>query len=327
MELPSLDAIERAAQVIGRTMPPTPQFSWPLLNARARAEVWVKHENHTQLGALKLRGALVYFDWLRQAHPEIRSVVCATRGNFGQAIGFAAKQNGLDATIIVPFGNSREKNRAMRSLGAELIEHGSDFQAAAEYSQQIAEQTGAHRVPSFHPLLVHGTATYALELLRGAPALDTVYVPIGMGSSICGMVAARNALGLSTCIVGVVSDAAPAYALSFLERRPVAHEVKTVLADGLACRTPDAQAVDWMVGGVERMIEVSEEQVAEAMLALYQDTHNVAEGAGAAALAGLLSERDQMQGKRVGIVLTGGNVDSDIFAEVLTVPQTATSRA
>ena len=319
MELPSLDAIHAAAAIVGRAMPPTPQYTWPLLNARCGTEVWVKHENHTQLGAFKIRGALVYMDWLRHAHPETRSVVCATRGNFGQAVAFGALQQGLKAQIVVPHGNSREKNRAIRALGADLIEHGSDFQASSEYAIELAAKTGAHRVPSFHPLLVHGTATYAVEFLRGAPDLDTVYVPVGMGSSICGMVAARNALGLSTRIVGVVSDAAPAYALSFLERRPVAHEVKTKLADGLACRTPDPLAVDWMVGGVERMVEVSEAEVAEAMLALYQDIHNVAEGAGASALAGLLTEREQMQGKRIGIVLTGGNVDAEVFAEILSV--------
>jgi threonine dehydratase len=326
MELPSLEAINRAAEIVSRSMPSsTPQYSWPLLNARAGAEVWIKHENHTQLGAFKIRGALVYMDWLRHAHPEVRSVVCATRGNFGQAIAFAARQNGLETVIIVPFGNSREKNRAMLALGAELIEHGTDFQSALEYARELAAERGAYITESFHPLLVHGTATYALELLRGAPELHTVYVPIGMGSSVCGMVAARNALGLATRIVGVVSDAAPAYALSFQAKRPVSHAVETKLADGLACRVPDPQAVDWIVGGVERVIEVSEEEVAEAMLALYQDTHNVAEGAGAASLAGLLSEREQMQGQRVGIVLTGGNVDREVFAEVLSVPSPAES--
>jgi threonine dehydratase len=320
MELPSLAEIERAAELIGGAVPPTPQYSWPLLNARAGTEVWVKHENHTALGAFKIRGAIVYIDWLRRAHAEIRSVIAATRGNFGQAIAFAARREGLETVIVAPFGNSREKNRAMRALGAELIEHGTDFQAAVEFACELAAERGAWFAESFHPLLVHGTATYAMELLRGAPALDTVYVPIGMGSSICGMMAARNALGLSTRIVGVVSSTAPAYALSFLERRPVSHAVTTKLADGLACRVPAPQAVEWMVGGVERMIEVTEDQVAEAMLALYQDTHNVAEGAGAAALAGMLSEQEQMRGKRVAVVLTGGNVDRDVFAEVLSAP-------
>jgi threonine dehydratase len=320
MELPSLAEIESAAELVSHVMPPTPQFSWPLLNARAGTEVWVKHENHTPVGAFKIRGALVYMDWLRRTHPEVRSVVCATRGNFGQAIAFAARREGLETAIVVPFGNSREKNRAMRALGAELIEHGTDFQSAVEYARELAVERGAYITESFHPLLVHGTGTLALELLREVPPLDTVYVPIGMGSSICGMVAVRNALGLSTRIVGVVSDAAPAYALSFVERRPIAHPVATKLADGLACRVPSAQAVEWMVSGVERVIEVSEEQVAEAMLALYQDTHNVAEGAGAAALAGLLSEQEQIRGKRVAIVLSGGNVDREVFAEVLSAP-------
>ncbi len=322
MQLPSLNEIERAVEIVGRTMPPTPQYSWPLLNARVGAEVWVKHENHTPLGAFKIRGALVYMEWLRETHPEVNAVICATRGNFGQAVAFAAGQRGLPATVVVPFGNSREKNRAMRGLGAELIEHGNDFQAATEYSLELAQRTGAHPVESFHERLIHGTATMALEMLRGAPKLDTVYVPIGMGSSICGMIAVRDALGLDTRIVGVVSESAPAYALSFAARRPIEHAAATRLADGLACRVPSSQAVDWILGGVERVIRVSEQQVADAMVAIYQDTHNVAEGAGAAALAGLLAEREQMAGRRVGIVLTGANVDREVFLEVLSTPMT-----
>ncbi len=320
LQLPSIEALEDAARIVYETMPPTPQHRWPLLEERTGAEIWVKHENHTQLGAFKIRGALVYMDWLKDAHPETQAVVCATRGNFGQAVAFAARQAGLGSTIVVPFGNSREKNRAMRALGAQLIEHGYEFQTASEYAAQLAEERGLHRVPSFHELLVRGTGTYALEMLRGVSELDTVYVPVGMGSSICGMIAARNALGLSTRIVGVVSSAAPAYAISFLQRKAVAHAVETQLADGLACRTPDPQAVEWMVDGVERMVMVSDDDVAAAMLALYQDTHNLAEGAGAAAFAALLQEQESMRGKRVGIVLTGGNVDADVFAKVLHAP-------
>lgn len=300
-------------------MPPTPQYTWPLLNARAGTEVWVKHENHSPIGAFKIRGALVYMDALKRAHSKLKTVIAATRGNYGQAVGLAAKQQGLEAVIVVPFGNSREKNRAMRALGAELIEHGQDFQSAYEFSEQLATERGYHRVPSFHELLVHGTGTYAVEFLHAASELDTVYVPIGLGSSICGMLAARAALDLKTRIVGVVAEGAPAYAISFRERRPVSHAACTQLADGLACSVPDPEALELIWQGVERIVEVSEDEIAAAMRAFFQDTHNIAEGAGAAALAGLLQENGVLRGRRTGVVLTGSNVDSEVFARVLRI--------
>lgn len=300
-------------------MPPTPQYTWPLLNARAGGEIWVKHENHTPLGAFKIRGALVYMHVLAQEHPEVKTVIAATRGNYGQAVGLAAKQQGLEAVIVVPFGNSREKNRAMRALGVELIEHGQNFQSASEFSEHLAAERGYHRMPSFHELLVHGTGTFALEFLRNTPELNTVYVPIGLGSSICGMLAARAALNLKPHIVGVVAQDAPTYAISFREGKPVAHPTSTQLADGLACSVPDPQALELILKGVERILEVSEDEIAAAMRSYFQDTHNIAEGAGAAALAGLLKENHAMHGKRTGVVLTGSNVDSDVFARVLRI--------
>lgn len=302
-------------------MPPTPQYTWPLLNARAGAEIWVKHENHSPVGAFKLRGALVYMDWLARAHPEVTTVIAATRGNHGQAVAFAAARRGLNTIIVVPFGNSREKNRAMRALGAELMEHGNDFQAAFEFAEGLAAERGYHRVPSFHELLVHGTGTYALEFLRAAPALESVYVPIGLGSSICGMLAARAALGLNTRVIGVVAEKSPSYALSFEVKTPVRHPAETLLGDGLACAVPDPGALAWILEGVDRVVQVSEEEIAAAMAVFFRDTHNVAEGAGAAALAGALKERSLIAGKRTGVVLTGGNVDSDVFARVLGIQQ------
>ena len=256
-------------------------------------------------------------DWLKRSDHSCTGVVCATRGNFGQAVAFAAGKHQLSPTIVVPFGNSLEKNRAMRGLGAELVEYGEDFQEANEYAETLAAERGLHRVPSFHELLVHGTGTCAMEMLRGVPPLDVMYVAIGQGSAICGFMAARRVLGLKTKIIGVVSSAAPAYSLSFSARRSVSNAVTTKIADGLACRTPDDEAVELVLAGVERIVEVTDDEVAEAMLALYQDTHNVAEGAGAAALAGLMKEREQMRGKRAGILLSGGNVDAKIFAEIL----------
>ena len=315
--LPSLHEIESAAALVYKHMPSTPQFSWPLLNEAVGTEVWVKHENHTRVGAFKIRGGIVYFDQLKQEQPELRGVVAATRGNHGQSVGFAARMVGLPATIVVPHGNSREKNAAMRSLGVTLLEHGDDFQAAYEFAQNLAAERGQSMVPSYNAPIVRGVATYCLEFLQGAPELDTVYVPVGMGSGVCAMVAARNALGLKTKVVGVVSSGAPAYRLSFEAGRKVEHPVTTVLADGLACRVPNEEALEAMLGGVERMVSVSDAEVAEAMRTLFTCTHNVAEGAGAASLAALLQEREAMRGKRVGVTLGGGNVDAEVFTQVL----------
>jgi threonine dehydratase len=256
-------------------------------------------------------------DWLRRERPGVRGVVAATRGNHGQSIGFAARLAGLPAVVIVPYGNSREKNAAMRALGVELIEHGADFQAASEFADTLAIERSYFKIPSFDPLLVVGVATYALEFLRGAPEMDTVYVPVGMGSGICGLMAARDALGLKTKMVGVVSSGAPACKLSFEAGRKIEHGVTTLLADGMACRVPDDTALSTMLAGAERMVAVSDAEVAGAMRLLFQATHNVAEGAGAAALAALFKEREMMQGRRVGVVISGGNVDADVFARLL----------
>jgi threonine dehydratase len=315
--LPTLAELEAAAGVVHAAMPPTPQYRWPLLDARVGAEVWVKHENHTPVGAFKVRGGLVYLDALRRAEPRPAGVVTATRGNHGQSIALAARRYGLAATIVVPHGNAAEKNAAMRALGAELVEQGHDFQAAVEAADALAVERGWHRLPSFHPLLVTGVGTYALELFRHASDLDAVYVPIGLGSGICGTIAARDALGLRTRVIGVVSAQAPAVALSLEAGRVVSHEATTRIADGMACRTPDAHALAIIARGAERVVRVSDDAVEEAMRALFADTHNVAEGGGAAALAALLQERDAVRGRRVGVVLSGGNVDTAQFARVL----------
>ena len=315
--LPSLAELTAAEAIVHAVVPPTPQYAWPLLRERVGTEVWVKHENHTPAGAFKIRGGLTYFDWLRREHPDVRGVVAATRGNHGQSIGFAARQHGLPAAIIVPHGNSREKNDAMRALGVELIEEGDDFQASLEAGQRLAEERGWHRVPAYHPMLVTGVATYGLELLRAVPQLDTLYVPIGMGSGIVAMIAAREALRLSTTIVGVVSSSAPAYARSLAAGRAVSHPATTRIADGMACRTPDPVALDIIARGTARVVEVTDDEVEEAMRVLFSTTHTVAEGAGAAALAALIGERDRMQGRATGVVVTGGNVDREVFARVL----------
>jgi len=314
---PSLDTLEAAASLIYQSMPPTPQYRWPLLEARVGTTVWVKHENHTPTGAFKVRGGLVYLDELCRTEAKPDGVISATRGNHGQSVGFAARQYGIPAAVVVPFGNSVEKNAAMRSLGVEVIEQGHDFQAAAEVADKIAMDRGWHRFPSFHPLLVRGVGTYALELFRAVPDLDTVYVPVGMGSGVCGVIAARDALRLHTRVVAVVSERAPAFALSYEQGRIVSHDATTRIADGMACRTPVEATLAIARRGVERVVLVSDDEVESAMRALFSDTHNTAEGGGAAGLAALLQEKERMRGRKVAVVLSGGNVDSSLFSAVL----------
>jgi threonine dehydratase len=314
--LVTLERLQEAATVVYESLAPTPQYAWPLLQSAFGAQIWVKHENHTPIGAFKLRGGLVYFRNLAQRDKPL-GVISATRGNHGQSVGFAARKYGIPATIVIPQGNSAEKNAAMRALGVELIEHGEDFQAAKERAAWIAQQRGLHMVPSFHPLLVHGVASYSLELLRAVPDLDVVYVPIGMGSGICGMIAARNALKHRAEVVGVVSSQAPAYALSLEQGRAVEHAVTTRIADGLACRTPDPAALDILQKGMARVVRVSDDEIEAAMRLMYSTTHNGAEGAGAAALAAAWQERGRLAGRKIGVVLSGGNVDREVFARVL----------
>ena len=314
---PSLTELEACAAIVYQAMPPTAQYAWPLLCDEMRTEVWVKHENHTPTGAFKVRGGLVYFHHLSRQSQRPPGVISATRGNHGQSVGFAAARYGIPSTVVVPHGNSREKNAAMRALGIELVEHGEDFQAARVHAVALAQQRGLHMVPSFHPQLVQGVASYSLELLRAVAGLDRIYVPIGLGSGICGMILARHALGLATEIVGVVSDAAPAYALSFQQHTAVEHAVATQIADGMACRTPEPAALDYLWRDVMRIVQVSDTQVEDAMRILFTATHNVAEGAGAAPLAAALQERDELRGLKIAVVLSGGNVDRDVFARIL----------
>lgn len=313
----TLDEIEAGAKLVHEQMDPTPQRCWPLLCERVGAEVWVKHENHTPIGAFKIRGGIVYMDELRRKAPEVAGVITATRGNHGQSITTAAVKAGLSAVIVVPKANSREKNAAMRAQGAELIEHGDDFQAAREYAGEIGEDRNLHMIGPFEPTLVKGVASYCLEFLTAVPDLDTVYVPIGMGSGICAMISTRDALGLKTKVVGVVSTGAPSYALSFDKGEVVSTNGADTMADGIACRVPDQNALDIILKGADRVVQVTDDQIMTAMRHYYTDTHNVAEGAGAAPLAALLSESDTMSGKRVGVVLTGSGVDVDVYQKVL----------
>ena len=318
--LPRIDEIDAAAHIVYRTMPATPQYRWPLLEERAGCAVWVKHENHTPIGSFKLRGALVAVERLRRARPEVTGAIAATRGNYGQSVAYAARAAGLSATVVVPFGNAREKNAAMRAFGARLVEHGRDFDEAFPHAQRLAACEGLHLMPSFHLDLVPGTATYGAELLRAVPDLDAVYVPIGLGSGICGVLAARDALSPATKVIGVVSAALPAYERSFAAGEARETGPGDTIADGMAVRKTHPVSLELVLAGVERVVAVGETELRAAMRAYYTDTHNVAEGAGAAPLAALLRERDMMRGRRVALVLSGGNVDRELFAAVLAGP-------
>lgn len=311
------DKMVAAADTVHRVVGPSPQICWPLLASRVGTEVWVKHENHLPTGAFKVRGGITYMANLRKSEPQVTGVVAATRGNHGQSVAFAAAKQGLAATILVPVGNSKSKNAAMRALGAELIEHGHDFQASYEFAKDLARDRGLHMVGSFHVWLIEGVATYGVELFTACPDLETVYVPIGLGSGICSTIAARDMLGLKTKIVGVVSAHAAAYALSFKAGKPISTNSADTIADGMACRVPVDDAVARIDRGADRIVEVTDDEVRVAMRAYFDDTHNIAEGAGAAALAALLKEGAGKAGGKVGLVLSGGNVDAPLFREVL----------
>jgi len=311
------DELDAATAIVRRHVPPTPQYSWPMLDDIAGSQVIVKHENHTPVGAFKVRGGLVYMDRLVRERPEVAGVISATRGNHGQSLAFAGREYGSAVTIVVPHGNSVEKNATMRALGAEVVEFGADFQEARERSIEIAGERGLEAVPPFHRDLVLGVATYALELFEGAGSLDTVYVPVGMGSGINALIAVRDLLGLDTQIVGVVSEQAPSTLLSFERGEVVTTETAATFVDGVATRSPDPDSIEGIIAGAVRVIAVSDDATAEAMRTVYRTTHNVAESAGAIALAGLLSEPSDRRGERSAFVLCGGNVDTAQLHAVL----------
>jgi threonine dehydratase len=313
----TLTELEKVIPLVRASVPPTPQYVWPLLKALTGVDIVVKHENHTPIGAFKVRGGLVYFDRLKRQRPEISGIITATRGNHGQSLAYAGARAGVAVTIIVPHGNSTEKNAAMRSFGAGLVEHGRDFDEAKEAAIRIATERGLEYAPSFHRDFVVGVATYAHELLSAVDDLDTVYVPIGLGSGICGLIGTRDALGLKTKIVGVVSEAANAYFRSFTAGRVVATNSALSFADGMAVRVPDPTALEVIRKGAERIVEVSDDEIAEAIRNIYTATHNCAEGAGAAALAALLKERARLQGRRAAVILTGQNIDRAWMHSVL----------
>jgi threonine dehydratase len=313
----NLDELERVAQFVHATVPPTPQYAWPKLRRRAGCTVWVKHENQTPTGAFKVRGGLVYLDRLMNAQPEVPGIISATRGNHGQSIAFSAARAGLAATIYVPHGNSPDQNSAMSTFGATVVEFGRDFDAARHEAQRVAAERGWHFVPSFHRDLVVGVATYAFELFRAVTDLDTVYVSVGMGSGICGLILVRDLLGLKTEIVGVSASKAPATSRSFAAGRPIATDTALTFADGIATREPNAAAIEAICKGAARVVEVSEDEIADAMRSYFDDVHQIAEGAGAAPLAALLQERQRLANRNVAVILSGGNIERARMLQVL----------
>jgi threonine dehydratase len=321
----TLAELEAVLPIVRAGMPPTPQFAWPLLKARTGVDVVLKHENHTPTGAFKVRGGLVYVDRLKREQPDVKGVITATRGNHGQSLAFACARAGIPCTVVVPIGNSAEKNAAMQAFGAELIEHGRDFDEARERAVTLAQERGYQYGKSFAKDLVLGVATYAYELFSAEPELDAIYVPIGLGSGICGVIGARDALGHKARVIGVISDRANTYRLSLDAGRPVPSNSAVTFADGMAVRIPDATALDVIRRGAERLVEVTDDEVAEAIRVLYSDTHTLAEGAGAASFAALMKERETLRGKRVAVVVSGQNIDRPWMATVLNggTPQAA----
>jgi threonine dehydratase len=317
MQLPTLQEIAEAQKLVYQLMLPTPQISWPLLNQKLEARVWIKHENHTPIGAFKARSAVFYAAQLFRGGSAVKGIITATRGNHGQSVALAGQRFNVPVTIVVPHGNSIEKNAAMRSQEARLLEFGQDFQESREHAQKLSQEHGLHFVPPFHRDIVTGVATYWVELFTAVSDLDAVYAPIGMGSGICAACAVRNGMKLKTKIIGVAAEGAPAYALSFQAGRRIEAPVTTVIADGMACRAPDDDALEIIQKNVDHIVTVSDDEIRHAMRIYFSDTHNVIEGAGAASLAAALKEKDSLVGKRIALVATGGNVDRDVFSQVL----------
>ena len=309
--------LDYATELVRRWVPATPQYPWPLLAQALGTQVWVKHENHTPIGAFKVRGGLVYADQLTVQRPHVKGIISATRGNHGQSLAFAGRARGLDVTIVVPEGNSPDKNAAMRGFGAQVVVHGHDFQAARERSVELASRGGLEAVPPYHRDLVLGVATYARELFEAVPDLDTVYVPVGMGSGISGLIGVRDLMGLRTEIVGVVSDRAPATALSFAAGQVVTTEAAPTFVDGVACRVPDPVAVATINAGAARVLQVSEDAAAQAVRLMMESTHNLPEPAGALALAGAMSEKSALVGQRVAVVFSGSNIDASMLGQIM----------
>ena len=319
--------LDEATRIVREHVPVTPAYRWPLLEELTGTPTWVKHENATPTGAFKVRGGLVFVDRLHRSGRTVPGLIAATRGNHGQSVAYAGRAHDLPVTIVVPEGNSPDKNASMVGFGAELVVRGRDFQEAFEHAMALADSRGLVPVPAFHRDLVAGVATGALELQTQAGHLDSVYLPVGQGSGICAHMAVRDLLGVDTEVVGVVADRAPAHALSFASGRPVTTQHADTFVDGVATRTPVPEAVAAMVAGAARFIRVSEEQAEQAMRLLWRTTHQMPEPSGALALAGLLADPARAAGATAAVVMTGGNCDTELVRRVVAAAQPEPVRA
>jgi len=311
----NLDELHQAKELIHTVMPATPAYNWPQINSNTGCNVWVKHENHTPTTAFKVRGGIYLLDKLSRSKNKPPGIISATRGNHGQSLSFSGASKGIPVVIVAPECNSADQNRAIKSFGAKLILHGVDFEASRQYSHKLQEENGYFHVPPFCRDLVIGVATYALEFMSAVKDLDTIYVPVGMGSGICGLIKTRDLLGLKTKIVGVVAEGAPTFYQSFQAGHIIPTSEANTIADGVATSSPMEEGFEIIKHGAERIVKVSDQQIAEAMYQYYKFTHNLAEGAGATALAALNKEKQLMAGKKVGVILTGGNIDFKRFCE------------
>jgi len=309
----NLMELEQAATDIYQVTPATPQYNWPLLAKTTGCDVWVKHENHTPTAAFKVRGGIHLLNQLMKANNKPKGIISATRGNNGQSLSYASKRAGLPLTIVVPECNNIDQNNAIQGFGADLVVHGKDFEAARKHSLILQQELGYQAIAPFEKSLIVGVASYAIELFSAIKDLDTVYVPIGMGSGICGLIKTRDLLNLKTKIVGVVAEGAPTFALSFAAGKVVNTDYANTIADGVATSAPIEEAFEIIKKGASRVITVNDLEIAKAMYQYYQTTHNLSEGAGAVPLAGLMKEKQQMKGKKVGLILSGGNIDFESF--------------
>jgi threonine dehydratase len=318
--LPTYSDVLRARALLARVLPRTPTFSYPALSTELGCEFFVKHENHQPVGAFKVRGGVNLISALPEEEKR-RGVITATRGNHGLSIAYAARLFGVRAVIVVPHGNNPEKNEAIRSYGAELIEHGKDFDEAREYVEEVVAVEGLRYIHSANEaLMIAGVGTYALELFEDVPDLDSVLVPVGLGSGISGTCLVRAEVSPETRVIGVQAERAPSVYLSWKEKRRVVTESADTFADGLATRVPAAMTLELIQRHVDDFVTVSEEALARAVRDLLRYTHNLAEGAGAAPLAAARSLGAKLRGQRVAMILTGGNIDSATLQRLLAAP-------
>lgn len=317
MEFPSFEDALRARELVMQHLRRTPTWSYPALSRELGCELFIKHENHQPIGAFKVRGGISLMASLSDLERG-RGVVAATRGNHGLSLAYAARLFGTRAVIVVPHGNNPEKNEAMRALGAELVEYGRDFDEACQQAERLVASQGLRYIHSAEePAMLAGVASLGIELFEDVPDLDYVFVPVGLGSGICGICLARGVLSPRTQVVGVQAERAPSIYLSWKQKRLVTTESADTFADGLATRVPAELTLEVIQRDVADFVAVGEGAIAWAIRDLLRYTHNLAEGAGAAPLAAIRERRDWVRGKRVAMIMSGGNIDTATLKRVL----------